>query len=171
MPNDLLDLSEFEACSIKYHFQKRYLSEPVNQVLSEIGSLAEEKKIKIEFIRTGVSDQVVIDRDRIIQVIRNLLSNAVRYSDVGKTIKVTLKSQNSSIILSIIDNGVGIPENEMDLIFDKFSQGSRTQAILGGTGIGLTICKKIIEDHQGHIWAEKNPEGGSIFSFKLKETL
>ena len=72
-----------------------------------------------------------------------------------------------AIIFSVKDQGVGIPENELKSIFDKFIQSSRTKTGAGGTGLGLAICNEIIKDHRGEIWAENNLEGGAIFSFML----
>jgi len=69
-------------------------------------------------------------------------------------------------VLSVIVNRIGVPEDELDTIFDKFSQSSKTQKGAGGTGLGLAISKEIIDGHAGAIWAETNPEGGAIFHFK-----
>jgi len=71
------------------------------------------------------------------------------------------------MIVSIKDDGIGIPENELETVFEKFNQSSITKNGAGGTGLGLAICKEIIKDHQGHIWGENNLEGGATFSFTL----
>ena len=77
------------------------------------------------------------------------------------------KKLTPAVLFSVIDQGIGIPENELDSIFDKFVQSSKTKTGAGGTGLGLAICKEIIDAHKGEIWAENNAEGGSIFSFML----
>ena len=74
---------------------------------------------------------------------------------------------NSGILIKVIDQGIGIPENERMSVFKKFVQSSKTNTGAGGIGLGLAICKEIIKAHKGKIWVENNPEGGSIFSFAL----
>lgn len=73
----------------------------------------------------------------------------------------------SATTVSMKDNGIGIPEDELNDIFDKFIQSSKTKTGAGGTGLGLAICNEIIQAHNGKIWAENNPDGGSTFSFML----
>lgn len=72
-----------------------------------------------------------------------------------------------ALFVIVKDRGIGIPENELTSIFDKFTQSSKTKTGAGGTGLGLAICKEIIKAHHGKIWAENNPEGGAMFSFLL----
>lgn len=69
--------------------------------------------------------------------------------------------------LSVIDNGIGIPKGELESVFDKFIQSSKTKTGAGGTGLGLAISKQIVLDHHGSIWAENNPDGGTIFTVKI----
>ena len=101
------------------------------------------------------------------QVIKNLLANATRFSKIEGEVSIKIEEIENSLLFSIFDHGVGIPETEKETIFDKFVQSSKTKNGSGGTGLGLAICKTIIEAHNGKIWAENNPQGGSIFRFKI----
>jgi two-component system sensor histidine kinase ChiS len=117
------------------------------------------------------------DHFKIAQVIRNLLSNSIKFSPVGKMILITLSDTTlekkdrvlPALQVSVFDNGIGIPEGELDSIFDKFSQSSKTKTGAGGTGLGLAICKEIIVAHQGRIWGEHNQPQGSVFRFVLPQ--
>ncbi|MBT4090921.1 MAG: ATP-binding protein, partial [Deltaproteobacteria bacterium] len=112
-------------------------------------------------------DIVKIDQEKIIQVLRNLISNALKFSKEDSLIKLSVAKEQEKVLFSIIDQGMGIPENELNTVFDKFVQSSKTRANDGGTGLGLAISKKIIIDHNGKIWAERNPTGGAIIRFLL----
>ena len=101
------------------------------------------------------------------QVLRNLLSNAVKFSNNGNQITLTISSLERAIKVSVEDSGIGVPENELESIFDKFTQSTKTNTGAGGTGLGLSICREIIAAHKGRIWAENNPSGGAIFNFTL----
>ncbi|MBU3915597.1 HAMP domain-containing protein, partial [bacterium] len=165
--NVLLDLSKLEAGKENYQFEDGSLSEAVKSVINELDALTNGMKMEIVFQEPDSDDLVSMDREKIMQVIRNLLSNAIKFSDQGKKITIDIVSQSNDVILSVKDTGIGIPEDELQAIFDKFIQSSRTNTGAGGTGLGLAISKKIINKHQGEIWAENNPSGGSTFLIRL----
>lgn len=149
------------------------------------------KKISGNFANFGLSNdndiakkqvQLLVDHARITQVISNLISNAVKYSHKEGNINIELAhklmdndSSEDKLInttpyalqFSIEDNGIGIPENELANVFNKFIQSSKTKTNTGSSGLGLAICQEIINAHQGKIWAEHKVQGGSIFLFKL----
>ena len=85
--------------------------------------------------------------------------------------EILIEQFESEVLLKVIDTGVGIPEKELEHIFDKFAQSSTTNKGAGGTGLGLAICKEFIDLHQGKIWAENNPEGGACVNVKLPKLL
>jgi signal transduction histidine kinase len=114
-----------------------------------IGSLPEED-LKAE-----------CDPNRLLQVLRNLLSNAIKFTPEGGQISVDFARAGKDLVMSIEDQGAGIPEDEVDLIFDKFAQSSRTKSGAGGTGLGLAICREIMQAHHGTISASNRPEGGA----------
>ena len=101
------------------------------------------------------------------QVLRNLLSNAVKFSNNGSKVWLKIEKQEGAIQVSVKNEGLGIPDGELEMIFDKFIQSTKTQTGAEGTGLELSICREIIAAHQGHIWAENNPEGGAVFSFLI----
>ena len=168
--NDLLDLSKLEAGKMEYNFVESSLSKVVEIALNEFSILGQEKDLSIQFDKPKFNDAAEMDEDRILQVIRNLLSNAIKFTSSRGTISVFLEKQSGGLLLSIADDGIGIPKEELVQIFDKFVQSSKTNTGSGGTGLGLPICHQIIQDHQGTIWAENNAEKGAKLSFLIPIT-
>ena len=161
--NDLLDLSKLEAGKMRY---ERSVSEVVwliRSVLEESRSLAEQKRIKVEYQGPERYD-AELDPTRFAQVIRNLVSNAVKFTRENGHIWVSLIPQDQGFLLRVDDEGCGIPDDELDTIFESFYQSSRTRTSAGGTGLGLAICREIVLAHGGRIWAENRREGGARFS-------
>jgi len=101
------------------------------------------------------------------QVVRNLLSNAVKFSPEGGTIELRMFYGERTVVVCVSDQGIGIPEEELTTVFDKFVQSSKTKTGAGGTGLGLSICREIMTAHKGRIWAENRPEGGTVFSVEF----
>ncbi|MBT4089764.1 MAG: PAS domain S-box protein [Deltaproteobacteria bacterium] len=165
--NDLLDLSKLESGKADYCFEEVKLSLLLPLVIDEMRVLIKEKNISIDIKEPYFEDKATIDKEKISQVVRNLLSNAIKFSKHNGIIRIKLSKNENNFCCAMFDNGVGIPDEELGSIFDKFVQSSKTKTGAGGTGLGLSICKKIIEDHHGKIWAENNPEGGATFSFML----
>ena len=166
--NDLLDLSKLESQSIQYEIKPHDIIELIDSSKSEVELLAKAKDININTYYEK-EEQLIIecDRDKMIQVIINLLSNAIKFTTQGKKIKIECKQSDLTLILSFSDEGLGVPENELSEIFDKFVQSSKTKTGAGGTGLGLAICKQIIEAHHGKIWAKNNEEGGASFTITI----
>lgn len=165
--NDLLDLSKLESGKTVYTFEEIELSLLISKAISETQALTKERNISIGFEVPGFNDTLKIDQLKMAQVIRNLLSNAIKYSFAEGKIKIEIERSNNNLTFSINDQGIGIPKVDLETIFDKFIQSSKTKTGAGGTGLGLAICKEIIEAHNGKIWAENNPEGGSTFTVML----
>ena len=117
----------------------------------------------VEFESPDFDPRATVDEARIGQVIRNLLSNAAKFSPEGGTISMALSRDGDSFRLSIRDEGPGIPDDELEAVFDKFVQSSKTKSGAGGTGLGLSICRQIVDAYNGRIWAENRPEGGAVF--------
>lgn len=176
--NDLLDLAKLEAGRMQYTFSTADLARISVRCVNELEAQMQEQGIilhmaKIECDTTGVFDPL-----RISQVITNLLSNAIKFTQNDKRIFVSIvedtlstglrkedTEQCRALRLIVRDEGVGIPENEFEDVFNKFIQSSKTKSGAGGTGLGLAICKEIIEAHRGRIWAENSEDGGAMFSF------
>ncbi|MBU2644328.1 PAS domain S-box protein [bacterium] len=173
--NDLLDLSKLEAGKQVYDIQITDLWQIAKNVISEITPIAKEKSLNLKLLTPSFQTRVKCDEYRIGQVIRNLIANAIRFSPENGdiTLWMTENSLNmegavkTAIQFCISDQGPGIPEAELESVFDKFTQSSRTKTGAGGTGLGLAICREIVCDHKGEIWAVNNPEGGACFAFLL----
>ncbi len=112
---------------------------------------------------------MLLDPEKMLQVLRNLISNAVKFSSEGGTITCALDVEANAVVISISDEGQGIPAAELDTIFDKFIQSSRTRTGAGGTGLELAICREIVMAHGGQIWAEHGLERGAVFRVKLMQ--
>lgn len=101
------------------------------------------------------------------QVLRNVLSNAIKFSENGTTIKTIVDETATHVRCSIVNRGVGIPKSELESIFDKFTQSSKTRTGAGGTGLGLAICKETVKQHGGDIWAESELNKETKFIIEL----
>lgn len=173
--NDLLDLSKLESGKMEYHMTETSLSRIVRSIISESHSSLLEKGIDVTFVDAFEDNTTVVcDFNKIGQVIRNLMTNAEKFSSRGGTISVFMQDDTlplrinngteeelPALRLTIRDEGTGIPEGELELIFDKFTQSSRTCKNHTGTGLGLAICREIVESHKGKIWASNNADGGA----------
>ncbi|MBT4525928.1 MAG: hypothetical protein HOC24_05195 [Deltaproteobacteria bacterium] len=178
--NNLLDLSELESGRVDYQMEKTELADIIKNLINEFSSIIDGKSIYLELKKPKYSTIVMCDDIKISQVLRNLISNALKFTSPNQSIIISFKQQKlpegkgqtdndmiPALTLRIKDKGIGIPENELESVFDKFVQSSKTNTGAGGTGLGLAICKKIIPAHKGKIWAENNTEGGATFSFLL----
>jgi len=161
--NDLLDVAKLETGKVDFDFKLLQLDELVKEVVKEFEVLADSKNIKFIIEIKNKISSMKIDKVRMQQVVRNLISNAVKFSNSESEITVTLEMIADYIQLRVYDQGPGIPKDELENIFDKFIQSSRTNTGAGGTGLGLSICREILKQHNGVIWAENNPDGGAVF--------
>jgi len=176
--NNLLDLSKLEAGATPLACDSQSLSDALRTVIDELSSLLSSKNIVLNIEQCRDDLQAWFDYDKIVQVFRNLLGNAIKFSDAGTVITISMErthviSQNAigghceAVAVTVRDQGIGIPEQELNSVFDKFVQSSKTKTGAGGTGLGLAITKEIIERHGGEIRAKNNPDGGASFVFKL----
>ncbi|MHB8110940.1 MAG: HAMP domain-containing sensor histidine kinase [Syntrophorhabdaceae bacterium] len=162
--NTLLDLSKMEAGIIDFDFVSRDVKPLLKRAIAEIEPLSASKKIRFEFNETGKEHPVMIDSERILQVIRNLLGNAVKLSPDESTIGIALDEIKGGIRISISDSGPGIPEEDRLVIFDKYKQAETSiSASIKGTGLGLAISRHIVDAHGGKIWVESELGKGSTF--------
>lgn len=180
--NDLLDLSKLESGKMNYDMQKQDLMQIINSVSNEFTSLVLGKNLHLKIENNSTTRVIECDEYKIGQVIRNFLSNAVKFSPKGSHITLSIEISHltignqpsnqrtiSAVLVSVSDQGVGLPENELNSVFDKFVQSSKTKTNAGGTGLGLAICKEIILGHSGKIWAENNADGGATFNFLVPQ--
>ncbi|MFN8555335.1 MAG: ATP-binding protein [Candidatus Obscuribacterales bacterium] len=165
--NNLLDLERLDSAQMVLNSCEEPLSSVVTDSASAISGISKQKKITISN-QIDDSTSVFIDRDRITQVLVNLLSNALKFSPKASTVSVSAEPRNDFVRVNVIDQGRGVPAHLASTIFERFKQVQDSDAQVGqGTGLGLAICKAIIERHHGQIGVESNPGGGSIFWFTV----
>ncbi len=166
--NSLLDFSKMEAGMMAYEFEMATLDPLVKRAMAEITPLVEAKEIILESELDAPLPPIKIDPERILQVLRNLLGNAVKFTPKGGQVSIAVKTINGKLQVSVKDSGPGIPEDFLVSIFEKFNQGSRQAPnARQGTGLGLAIANSIITSHGGKIWAESVLGKGSTFIFAL----
>ena len=178
--SNLLDLSKFEAGKMLFNFKKGNIINTIETSLSQLKPLLHDRSSELVFHVPKNKKKFVAnyDHDRLGQVIRNFISNAVKYSDEGN-IEIFLSMTNimgekldpslaSYITVKVKDSGIGVPSDELKEIFFPFAQSSRAKNHAGSTGLGLALCAEIINAHKGRIWAYNNKnEAGSTFCFTI----
>jgi signal transduction histidine kinase len=167
--NDLLDLSKIESGRIEVKSSRVSLGGLVHEVVEALRPVAAEKVIALEATIREPSILVWVDRDKINQVLTNLIGNAIKFTPVQGRVTVSAsRNGHESVQVSVSDNGPGVPPGEKEKIFAKFYQAAEVNgANSKGTGLGLAISKALVELHGGRIWVESEPGRGSTFSFTL----
>jgi K+-sensing histidine kinase KdpD/CheY-like chemotaxis protein len=166
--NDVLDLAKIEAGKMEWNFETVSISEIVERAISASSSLFDQKSLKLEKNIEQNLPAISGDRDKLIQVIINLISNAVKFTDKG-AVSCRVYRKKEEVIVSITDTGIGIAADDYGAVFEQFKQvgGDTLTDKPKGTGLGLPICKEIVEHHGGRIWLESEVGKGSTFSFAL----
>jgi signal transduction histidine kinase len=165
--NNLLDLAKLESGRMDFAFARTDLATVILTAIDELRALAQERGLQVELHRRAADPRAVADTPRLLQVLRNLLGNAIKFSPPGSRVEIDLEDRPDGLAVCVRDQGVGIPEEELEAIFDKFIQSSKTRTGAGGTGLGLAICRQIIDGHGGRIWAENRAEGGAVLTFEI----
>lgn len=165
--NNLLDLAKFESGKMTFDFQPTQVSLLVGKVADEFTSLVSERELTIHYEEPESRTSATVDRDKLMQVTRNLLSNAVKFSPRGGTIELSVAQREQALRVRVADQGAGIPDAELQTIFEEFVQSSTNHKSAGGTGLGLAISRQIVAAHKGKIWAENQPTGGAAFFFEI----
>ncbi|MCT1901702.1 cell wall metabolism sensor histidine kinase WalK [Oceanobacillus sojae] len=167
MVNDLLQLSKMDSDELPMHKERTEFMGYVQQVLDRYEMNLPETITLERNIPKGKSF-VWMDRDKITQVFDNIITNAFKYSPEGGKVRVNLDVRRHIVIVSILDEGVGIPYDKLDKIFDRFYRADRARTRkLGGTGLGLAITKELVEAHHGKIWAQSKEGRGTTILFTL----
>ncbi len=164
--NDILDLSKIEAGQVKLNTATLDLTDPVERSLRSVKSYADQFGVTLACVRPGALPPIEGDKDRLEQVVTNLVSNAIKFSPENGEVKVELRADEEWVFCTVIDQGCGIAEQDVAKVFGKFQQvgdGSRK----GGTGLGLAIAQGLVHEHGGEIWVESRVKEGSRFAFKL----
>lgn len=164
--SDMQKLNKYDEASIKLKKDNVNISDIICFVIFQFSNLAKSKNIKIEYEKKNIN--LYCDKDKITQALVNILSNAIRYSNEGSTIFIEERLKDNKVIISIEDQGIGISEEDLKYVFERFYRAdkSRTRAT-GGTGIGLTIVKSIVSSHGGEVKLESKLGEGSKFTIIL----
>lgn len=165
--NSLLDLSKIEAGMMMYHFTTADLVPLIHNAITGIMPLSVAKNVSIKKNIRHLP-LIKLDTEKTLQVLRNLIGNAVKFTPEGGLVTVSAEPIEGGVKVSVIDTGPGIDSKYLATIFDKFSQATLTKSNkLKGSGVGLAIVKHIIKDHGGTVWAESEVGHGSTFTFVL----
>jgi len=169
--NDILDLTKIEAGKLSWHITELSVDEVIKNSIATMQSLADNKSILVSIQIEPRLPVLVGDRDRLVQVLTNVLSNSIKFTPQGGKIEVTarlVQTPKPQIVVAVSDTGVGVPDEDLELIFEKFQRsGDVLTNNTEGTGLGLTISRQIVEYHGGRIWVESTLGKGSTFTFTL----
>ena len=165
--NSLLDISKLEAGMVAYNFAKADINPLIARAVNEIAPLAESKRIRIDKHLQELP-MLSLDTERILQVLRNLIGNALKFSLRGGVVTVSSQPTEGGVSISVRDTGPGIPKEHAAVIFDKYRQAVVAGPHkLQGTGLGLAIVKHIVQDHGGEVWVESEAGRGCTFTMVL----
>jgi PAS domain S-box-containing protein len=165
--NDVLDVAKMEAGKVDWYMEPLYIGDVIERAIAATSSLFEMKGLELRKIIEPDLPLIMGDSDRLIQVTINLISNAVKFTERGY-ITCQAKIHHGELLLSVTDTGIGIATDDQSKVFERFKQvGNTLTDKPKGTGLGLPICKQIIEHHRGRIWVESELDLGSTFFFTL----
>ncbi len=172
LTNDLLELSKIEAGKLPIHLQSVDASDLIAPIIELAQNVAQKKGVALNFIPTpdGLS-RFQGDVGLLREVLRNLLDNAIQYTPANGRVEVRAERNGTSIVFTVADTGIGIPQSEHNRIFERFYRVDAARSReAGGTGLGLAIAKHIVEAHGGQIWVESKIGTGSKFHFSIPHT-
>jgi len=173
--DDLLDFSKIESGKMEIHPQVVELEPLLREAAASMESWAKTRGITVAYVATANTPAVFVDSDRILQVINNLISNAIKFTPSGGRIELRTREAEEAgkkaVVVEIEDNGKGITEEDQKRIFQRFVQLKHSEKMdIRGTGLGLSICRAFVDLHKGRLWVQSPPPGkpqGSLFSFTL----
>jgi PAS domain S-box-containing protein len=162
---DLLDVSRAESGPLSLELQEEAIPPLVHEVVDSFALTAEEQSIELTFDLEADVPRVKVDRPRLQQVLSNLVGNAIKFTPTGGQVVLRLEKKPEGLLFSVSDTGTGIDPEEINRVFDRFWQSEKTRK--GGAGLGLAICKAVVQAHGGRIWVESKEGKGSTFYFTL----
>jgi signal transduction histidine kinase len=163
----LLDVYRFDSGVKEFHMMNCDMVGLITKIISEIMPLAREKGVTIHASLPQSAETVLCDQDEIRRVVQNLIDNSLKFTPGGGSITVTLSQENLQTTVSVSDTGKGIPEENRPKLFQRFWQAGSTGRYYASTGLGLYLCRRIIEGHGGKIWCQDRQGPGSTFVFEL----
>lgn len=166
--NNILNVSRYDRKQFAMHLNQENLVEVLKPLVPDLALRARTQKRRLIFRIPAGLPNIAADRSSLGEVVTNLVDNAIKYSHEGGEVTVTAKlKDNDWIEVDVQDNGIGIPESVVGGLFNKFYRSHRSRQSVGGTGLGLYICKAIIESHGGSIWVSSQEGTGSTFGFTV----
>jgi len=166
--NNVLDFQKLGAGKVEFLMEENNINEVIEDTVITLKPLIKEKGLKLVMNLNKTLPKMEFDRDKIVQVITNIVNNAVKFTEKGSITVKTAKSGNNAVCVSVKDTGKGIKKHDLDKAFHEFEQlETEIDRKTGGTGLGLAISKEIVERHKGKIWVESKWGKGSTFSFIL----
>lgn len=169
LTNDLLDMERIRTGRISLNIQAKPLQATLDSAMTAVSGFAQFKNVTMKCDNTQLS--VMADEQRLLQVLVNLLSNAIKFSADGDEVTITVKADGAAVEVAVVDNGPGVPESAQKEIFERFNaQAAAQTGTQGGNGLGLSICKAIMDEHKGTIGVRSQPgtRKGSAFWIRLK---
>jgi signal transduction histidine kinase len=165
--NNVLDIQRIESCEVKMKKQLCKVATLMMQASEAMQPMAE--KYGVILVVKPMDIEILVDSDYILQVLTNLISNAIKFSPAESKVWLTAENRaNAEVLFSVCDEGQGIPSDKLESIFERFQQVDSSESRRkGGSGLGLNICRKIVEQHEGKIWVESTISRGSTFWFTL----
>lgn len=165
--NDVLDLQKLAGGLMTFYIKENSLNEIIMEIYESMLPVASEKGLELRLQLDEGLPPIKFDKDKIIQVIINLVNNALKFTEKGNII-ITTRQQDNQALVTVSDTGLGIKKDDLPKLFLSFQQvGGEKSRKAGGTGLGLAICKKIVTQHGGSIWVESKVGQGSVFYFTL----
>lgn len=163
--SDILDMERFSEGKLQLQLAPHSINDLIKEAAETYSHVAVENEIELKVNPANVASVVVCDKDRIAQVLSNLIANALKFTPKGGSVLVSADETKSEIKVSVSDTGPGIPEQQKSHIFDRFAQLQNKDR--SGLGLGLYISKTLVEAHQGRLWVKSTPGEGSTFSFTI----
>ncbi|MCX5787434.1 MAG: ATP-binding protein [Elusimicrobia bacterium] len=168
--NNILDVTKLEAGRMEFERGRLELAPLIEAVVRLLRVKAQEYKVRLSFEPAGEPPEVEADEEALRRVLINFVSNALKFTPEGGSVVVRTRREDGRAVVSVSDTGIGIPADKLDRMFTKFSQiRGKIQAprAVHGTGLGLVVCKEVVEAHGGKVWVESEEGKGSTFSFSL----
>lgn len=164
--DDILDVERIGSGTIRMNTASCDAAQLVEQAAGGLASMADEAHVTLVTRTQPVA--IVADADRILQTLTNLIGNAIKFSEAGTSVSIAVQARDGEVRFDVRDEGRGIPPDKLETIFGRFEQvDSSDSRDKGGTGLGLTICRSIVDLHGGRIWAHSPPGTGATVSFTL----
>jgi PAS/PAC sensor signal transduction histidine kinase (EC 2.7.13.3) len=165
--SDLLQLSNIDYKKTKWNKEKLCLNEIIEDTVSKLKIMASEKNITLIF-ESSSEYYTYADKDGLVQVFQNIIINSIKYTESSGYVKVIMSKETPYVVIKVIDNGIGIPQEDRDRVFDRFYRVEKGRSRdLGGTGLGLSIAKEIVEAFDGKIQIESGNLPGTTVEIKL----